>query len=248
MNRRLVIFGLTCWIAGLAWALDATADTEGPVLVDANYIIVTCPGCPPPPTSPEIYILFDEAVDSLTASDPANYGFFETANPQNSISVAEVGFWPEWEPDAVTLLLVEVPPAVVHTLTVRDVQDTSGNVMAPDQFVFIEPGPVIPDAVPEAELAVPVLLPNIPNPFNPSTEIRFWLPETSGATFIRVTVWDLRGRKVRTLLQSHSLPSGPHALRWYGENTQNRQVASGQYIVRLETVEHVATQKITLTK
>lgn len=84
-----------------------------------------------------------------------------------------------------------------------------------------------------------VLQQNFPNPFNPSTTIRFSLPHE---TRVRVEVFDLLGRKVRTLLDEE-LPRGTHSLVWDAS-----QQASGVYYCRLQTKEIILTRAILLQK
>ncbi|HQU70931.1 MAG TPA: FlgD immunoglobulin-like domain containing protein [Calditrichia bacterium] len=70
---------------------------------------------------------------------------------------------------------------------------------------------------------------NYPNPFNPSTEIRFFLPHSSE---IRLEIFDLLGRRISTLAAGTYSP-GEHRIRWDGHNASGIPVASGTYFYRL---------------
>jgi len=87
-----------------------------------------------------------------------------------------------------------------------------------------------------AEMA---LLPNYPNPFNPWTSIPFTLNESAQTN---VSVYDLRGKLVETLLQGN-LPAGYHETRWDASS-----VASGVYLVKLESNGLSLTRKIMVLK
>lgn len=69
-----------------------------------------------------------------------------------------------------------------------------------------------------------------PNPFNPSTTVRFTLP--ASAT-VELSVYDLGGRLVRTLIGGERLGPGPHLRRWDGRDDSGRPAGSGIYLVRL---------------
>ncbi|MFQ5436323.1 MAG: right-handed parallel beta-helix repeat-containing protein, partial [Anaerolineae bacterium] len=56
---------------------------------------------------------------------------------------------------------------------------------------------------------------NFPNPFNPSTVIRFQLPAASSVSLI---IYDLLGRRVRTLLSNAGYSAGHHQLTWDGRD------------------------------
>ncbi len=88
------------------------------------------------------------------------------------------------------------------------------------------------------------LLPNVPNPFNPSTRVRF---ELAGRTNVRVTIYDVTGRSILTLVDEF-LEAGPHSRVWRGRDGAGRQVPSGQYFVRLVTGKRVDVRKILLLK
>ena len=74
------------------------------------------------------------------------------------------------------------------------------------------------------------LLPNVPNPFNPMTTLRFELP---GAGTVRLSVFDVAGRRVRTLVDG-ALAAGSHEIVWDGRDAAGRDVGSGSYLARLE--------------
>ena len=92
------------------------------------------------------------------------------------------------------------------------------------------------------------LLANVPNPFNPTTTIRFIVPGRAGtAAHATVDVFDLTGRRVKTLLDE-SVPAGYRTVSWNGTNGQGATVTSGVYFVRLRAGEESVTRKITLIR
>lgn len=84
------------------------------------------------------------------------------------------------------------------------------------------------------------LLPNSPNPFVGSTELRFALARNEPA---RVAIYDARGRLVR-LLASGSRSAGMHSLRWDGRDARGLAVAGGAYYCKLESSSGTQTIKV----
>ncbi|MBE0566573.1 MAG: T9SS type A sorting domain-containing protein [Krumholzibacteria bacterium] len=89
-----------------------------------------------------------------------------------------------------------------------------------------------------------MLAQNAPNPFNPSTTVRFELARAGRA---ELAVFDLAGRRVATLVDAE-LGAGEHAARWDGRDTRGRGVASGVYLCRLVAGEAVATRRMVLLR
>lgn len=85
---------------------------------------------------------------------------------------------------------------------------------------------------------------NFPNPFNPSTTIRFALPRAAEVT---LTIYNLRGQLLRTLLAG-PLAAGRYTVTWDGTSESGAAVPSGLYIYRLNAGDYVATKKMTLLK
>lgn len=86
---------------------------------------------------------------------------------------------------------------------------------------------------------------NVPNPFNPTTRIVFTLPQPGA---VRLAVFDLRGRLVRTLLDASSLPAGEHAATWDGRGDDDRAVAAGAYLYELRTPSLREVRRMVLAK
>ncbi|MCB1185210.1 hypothetical protein KDM41_17455 [bacterium] len=101
------------------------------------------------------------------------------------------------------------------------------------------------DDTPAAATFATGLLPNVPNPFNPRTEIRF---ELAAPGRVGVRVYDVMGRLVRELAAAE-YPAGRHAVVWDGRDRQGAPAASGAYYVRLTTPGgEVDARKILLLK
>ncbi len=90
----------------------------------------------------------------------------------------------------------------------------------------------------------PLLSPNYPNPFNPQTTIRFYLP---AGTEAELTVFDLLGREIVTLLKG-TMTRGMHSVEWNGKNRAGETVNSGVYIYRLKTGATVLSRRMLLLK
>jgi len=85
---------------------------------------------------------------------------------------------------------------------------------------------------------------NYPNPFNPSTTIKFAVPQTG---HVSLKVYDLAGRLVRTLVDA-DLPAVEHAVVWDGRDLTGRQVASGTYYYQLNANGLSETKQMMLIK
>jgi len=85
---------------------------------------------------------------------------------------------------------------------------------------------------------------NYPNPFNPSTTIRFSLPE-SGMT--ELCIYNLKGQRVRCLVNGN-LRSGNHDIVWDGKDSHGTLVSSGVYLYRLTYAGKTITRRMTFIK
>lgn len=88
---------------------------------------------------------------------------------------------------------------------------------------------------------------NFPNPFNPITHIRFAIPEKNHQNRVTVTVFDLNGRKVKTLLDQ-PLNAGMYSVTWNGTNESGEKAGSGMYLSVLKVGGAIHTAKMLLLK
>lgn len=87
----------------------------------------------------------------------------------------------------------------------------------------------------------------VPNPFNPQTTISFELGGSQTQP-VDLKVYDLRGRNIRTIYTQKLLAPGVHSLAWNGEDKYGRRVASGVYLIRIDTPLLSETVKAVLIK
>jgi hypothetical protein len=85
---------------------------------------------------------------------------------------------------------------------------------------------------------------NVPNPFNPSTTIRY---QIGGTDEVTLRVYDVAGHLVRTLVDARRSP-GTYAARWDGRDEHGRGVASGVYFYQLRAGDFSRTRRMVLLK
>jgi hypothetical protein len=83
-----------------------------------------------------------------------------------------------------------------------------------------------------------------PNPFNPRIEVRYSLTRSGP---VRLDVFDARGHHVRTLVDQYE-DAGPSKTTWSGTDSSNREVSSGVYLLRLQTVQGAESMAVTLVR
>ena len=98
------------------------------------------------------------------------------------------------------------------------------------------------ESLPRARRDRPLIV--APNPFNPRTEVFFYV-EQGGA--VSIDVFDLRGRLVSSLLDQ-TMASGPYSVVWEGTDRSNRRVASGVYLIRLQTPQRTEIERVALVR
>jgi hypothetical protein len=98
----------------------------------------------------------------------------------------------------------------------------------------------VPGAVP----SLFALRQNVPNPFNPSTTIRFDLPDRTKTT---LRIYDIAGREICTLLDG-TMNAGEHSATWNGRDGSGHEVGSGVYFYRLDAGKNTATRKMVMLR
>ena len=90
---------------------------------------------------------------------------------------------------------------------------------------------------------------NWPNPFNPFTNIEFYLEgdAANGAEHVQLSVFNILGQMIRTLVDQ-PLPPGVHQYVWDGTDDSGERMASGVYLYRLLVGMDSQAKKMILVK
>jgi hypothetical protein len=136
-------------------------------------------------------------------------------------SCANDQYQAQCEADGGTYMRDETTCAQVECDT--DVKDETGGREKPSEFTLLQ---------------------NSPNPFNQATKIEFTLAKSG---FVSLSIYDMLGRKVRTLASKH-LPSGYKSVLWDGRNDSGEDVASGIYFYQLRVRDYSETKTLVLLK
>ena len=113
-------------------------------------------------------------------------------------------------------------------------------------------GPISVMVMPQAEEAAQVqalpaefgLSQNVPNPFNPITEIRYQLPE---ASHVRLIVYNAAGQRIRTLVEA-TKEAGSYQVVWNGADDAGNSVAGGMYLIELKAADFVQARRMVLIR
>jgi hypothetical protein len=137
---------------------------------------------------------------------------------------------------------VELAPGETLSLEFDAVAPTAGTERS---YVLVAEGHYVHlDANSEALPTAFRTYPNVPNPFNPTTAIRFDLPSQERVT---VRIYSVTGQLVRTLVDE-VVPGGRHSIEWDGRNDDGASLSSGVYFYRVQSRLGTETRKMTLLK
>jgi hypothetical protein len=120
----------------------------------------------------------------------------------------------------------------------------SNSVSGPDTVELIGTGiPVTSVEEPSVARSFK-LLQNQPNPFNPTTEIRYEIPADG---IVQLKVYNTLGQEVATLVDQYQ-PAGSYRILFNSQNSRGAPLSSGLYFYRLQFGDHVASKKMILMK
>ncbi len=116
--------------------------------------------------------------------------------------------------------------------------DVSALESEPSNFVRTNVGSIHKDTSGDTdELEMPlkgILFPAFPNPFNPSTMIRYGLAESANTSLV---IYDAHGNIVNTLISGHQ-SAGWYNVVWNGETVDGKTISAGIYFARLVAGEY----------
>lgn len=160
------------------------------------------------------------------ANDFLNHGYFQVINMGSGTVDADYNWWGDMCPD---------PGLFMGSVNYTPWTDDSHS-----GAYFSCSG--VPESSGQGE---PFASQSFPNPFNPKTALRYTVPNP-GAD-VRIEVFDLAGRRIRTLAAGHFEP-GEHTTVWDGRDEMGRELPSGVYFCRAAIGEYEARRKLVLLK
>ncbi len=137
----------------------------------------------------------------------------------------------------------DVPPG--HHVILEVQSSWSTNAIVNQQIIEFPDAIGVATDVGNTPASRQLTLESYPNPFNPSTTIRYTLPE---AARVSLAVYDVGGRLVRTLVRGANKPAGVFEGTWNGTDDAGKVVASGVYFYRLTAGDQTITRKAVLLK
>lgn len=190
-------------------------------------------------------------VYTLDFRPPSDLGYTWDMSATSSFGRAELEL--EWIPDQLPSGHVMAILDVSHNQVV-DANQAGYRFRAMDRSepvrfkIFVGTEEYTQSELAKAQAELPrefLLQQNYPNPFNPTTSIRY---ELAQAGEVSLTVYNMLGQRVRTLIGNRFQQTGRYTVSWDGKNDGGIQVASGIYLYRLAVGNYVRTRKMLLIK
>ncbi len=225
-----------CWTSFYIIAHGSEPRNFYESLPDSGYSLDNLEPTPPAGLQAEV----DDVVVNLTwsANSEGDFDYYTVwRSEQADFSSAEqMGhtsspFWTDTLPQA---------GAVFHYRIMAS--DYAGNASDPSETVVVNNSSSVP-GIPTSLL----LKGAVPNPFNPSTTIKYGLPSDDGPQRVQLIIYDAAGRKVRTLVDSLQNP-GHHEAVWDGRNDAGLRMNSGVYLYSLTQNNERRTDRMMLVK
>jgi len=179
-----------------------------------------------------VVLTFSELVHPATGERLANYSF------DNGIGEPLAA---EADGNVVTLVTTPYTVDLEYTITMNNIWDMLGNsIVANSTVSFVSTFVGVHAGLPD----VYAMNQNFPNPFNPTTNIRYALPEFADVSLV---IYDITGREVNVLVSS-SQSAGWYDLKWSGLSAAGTQVSTGMYFARIQAGDYSKVIKMLYLK
>ena len=121
-----------------------------------------------------------------------------------------------------------------------------GNTSMTDGQIGLATSPIVTAVRHENKVTIKryKLIGSYPNPFNPSTNIIFEVPNQS---LVKIEIYNILGKLVTTLV-NRSYSKGRHQVTWNGKDNNGRKVSSGTYVAVMRTKNYQDSMKMNLLK
>jgi hypothetical protein len=188
--------------------------------------------------------------DHLDLLEGAGESFYYISNPADTVHSGTGGLWAEGPVAGSRIVFFGFGFEAVNR-PAGDIQQATRSELMRLVLDWLDGIVGIEDPEGGGEPALPKsysLSQNYPNPFNPQTTISYEVPTSAGkGAPVSLSVYDLRGRKVRSLVEGVRKP-GRHSVQWDGRDDRGAQLASGVYFYRLQAGDFMETRKLLLVE
>ncbi|MDX9870495.1 MAG: choice-of-anchor J domain-containing protein [Candidatus Cloacimonadales bacterium] len=120
--------------------------------------------------------------------------------------------------------------------------DCTDNFAVKIDFVEVDGPNSVEEIVPSARQTS--LISNYPNPFNPSTTIKYELANEGN---VAIDIYNVKGQKIRSLVNERQ-SAGLHSINWDGTDDNGKKVSSGIYFFNMKSGKYTSTRKMILMK
>jgi Ca-activated chloride channel family protein len=120
-------------------------------------------------------------------------------------------------------------------------------ILTPYTALYSDPTTGVEEDAPALLPKTYVLQQNFPNPFNPRTQIAFYVPGSIVTERVVIKIYDILGRLVRVLFD-RDLGPGRYEVAWDGRDDFQRELPSGTYIYKLQAGPIEISKKMTLLR
>ena len=175
----------------------------------------------------------DEQIGYATSADGIHWTKY-AGNPILGSTESWASLWVM----ASSMVRIDSTYYLYYTGLTSDVSAQIGLATSPPTSIAEDPGPPrVPSGFSISQ--------NVPNPFNPSTTIEYTVPDGRGTIPVEISIYDLRGRRVRRLVDAERSP-GTHRVHWDGRDDAGAAVPSGIYLYRIVAGGFGAVRKMAL--
>ena len=247
LSGNQIMNGDEYYLDGLLLKPGSNSDMVGRVYFDDLRIITKAQGDPPQNSAPIITAIPDTAIE-----DGTNYYFYVEFSDNNESDIHQIRVSTDTSAVQATIyghtsgsvVNIDYEPFIGTTNITGIVNDYGlGELSDTVQFSLHIQGELSAD---EKPLPRRFQISNAyPNPFNPVITIDF---EIDIPRNVSMHLFDVRGRKIRTIFEDRTFQPGHFQEKWYGKNDRGLRVSNGVYMVQFISDNKRLERKITFIK
>tara|TARA_Y100000768_G_scaffold105870_1_gene77569 strand:- start:746 stop:3196 length:2451 start_codon:yes stop_codon:yes gene_type:complete len=235
------------YLDGFLLKPGSNSDMVGRVYFDDLRIITKAQGNPPQNFAPIITSIQDTIIE-----DGSNFYFYVEFSDNNENDIHQIDIVTDTSAVQATiyghtsgsLINIDYEPFIGTTSISAIVNDFGfGELSDTVQFSLQIQGELLGDEEPLPRLFQ--ISNTYPNPFNPVITIDFEIDRPKN---VSMHLFDLKGRKIKTLFEHKEFQAGFFQEKWFGKDDRGIQVSNGIYLVQLNSDKERLKRKITLLK